>query len=431
MDLGARFPARSIPNLPNEVCSITTTNEAFSLARSSSQPADMWAREMILDTANFIESNSNVNSMKTYGISIATQTDSNNIDLSIIENFIASNPRLVYSILGILEPTTSYHGNGDKKHHIQHHQKNRNQQQLQHYVRSDIIEPYASLSSDAQSSPEQCNVQKHFLFGISNPMSPTSSKSFTWDSPQNSSNKNTNDHFRSTDALLAISSDDYLLQSTENSILNISLAHLSNENVNYSTVRDGCGIGKSIFRSSSNSSTGSISSNNPDNQPKSTGSKRKVLRKESNNSSISSSSNTSINSNRKLTATVYNEMKTTTASIAATSNSSIRMKDSRNKRNERDDHIDDDNGTQYDELNEKCALLAFNLDAGYFDACGKIGINRSSTTDLQKRSHLVPKPPLNYRFSAGDADKLEKGIKNIASTRSLKDTDLSDKYINQ
>lgn len=427
MDLGARFPARSIPNLRNEMCSISTTNEAFSLARSSSQPADMWAREMIIDTANFIENHSNnngdlSNSMKTIGLSIATQTDNNNIDLSIIENFITSNPRLVYSILGILEPTTSYLGNGDKKHHIQHHEKYRNLQQ-QHCVNSGINEPYASLSSDAQSSPEQCNVQKRFVIGISNPMSPSTSKSIIWDSPQNSSNKDTNDHCRSTDALLAISSHDCLLQSTENLISNTSLAHLSNENVNYSTDRDGYGSGKTILRSSSNSGTGGISLNILNNQAQSTGSKRKVLRKESNNSSTSISSNISISSNRKLTATVYNETKTTTASVAAsTSTASIRMKDSRNKRNERDVN----NRTQYDELNEKCALLAFDLDAGDIDARCRVCINRSSTTDLQKRNHLVPKPPYSYRFSAGDADKLEKGIKNIASTRSLKDTDFSD-----
>lgn len=397
LDLGAHFPARSIPNLPNEGCSITTTNEEFSLARSSSQPADMWAREMIVNTANFIENHS----MNSIGISIATQTENNNIDLSIIEHFIASNPRIVYSILGIKEPKISYFGNGDKKHHIQQHQKYQNQQQQQqHYVNIGINEPYASLSVDAQSSPEQCNAQKRFVFGINKP---STSKSITWDSPRNSSNKNTNDHCRSTDALLAISSDDYLLQSTENLNSNTSLAHLSNENVNYSTV--------------------SGRSNNPNNKVKSTGSKRKVLRKESNNSCTSSSSNTSINSNQQLKASVYNEMDTTTASIAAsTSTASIRMKDPRNKRNERDD-----NRTQYDELNEKCALLAFNLDASGFETPGKMCINRSSTTDLQKRDHLVSKPPFNHRFSAGDADKLEKGIKNISSTRSLKDTDCSDK----
>lgn len=393
MDLGARFPARSIPNLPNEVCSITT-NEAFTLARSSSQPADIWAREIIVDTANLIEHHSNDNgdpaySMKTIGVSIGTQTDSNNIDLSIIENFISSNPGLVYSILGILDPTTSYLGNDDKKNYIQHHQKHQNQQQQQsQYVSGAIIEPFASLSSDPQNSPEQYNVQKRFVFGISNPMSPSTSKSIIWESPKNSSNTNTNDHCRSTDALLTISSDDCLLQSTENLISSIS--H--------------CGNDKTILRSSSNSNTGS---------------KRKVLRKASNDTSTSNLSNTSIKSNRKLTATIYNEIN----SIAASSTASVRMKDSRNKRNEQDD----DNRTQYDELNEKCALLAFNLDAGDFDARSKIGINRSSTTDLQKRIHLVPKPTFKYRFSAGDADKIERGIKNITSTGSLKDSDLSDK----
>lgn len=75
---------------------------------------------------------------------------------------------------------------------------------------------------------------------------------------------------------------------------------------------------------------------------------------------------------------------------------------------------DDDEMVNYDELNEKCALLCNDV--------RKNSISRTSIVDLQKRNHLMPRPPFTHRFSAGDADKLEKGIKNLPSTRSLKDS---------
>lgn len=62
-------------------------------------------------------------------------------------------------------------------------------------------------------------------------------------------------------------------------------------------------------------------------------------------------------------------------------------------------------------LGQSCALL-----------CNDVRKNsRSSTTEIHRRNHLAPRNPAN-RFSAGDADKLEKGIKTVPSTRSLKDS---------
>lgn len=72
------------------------------------------------------------------------------------------------------------------------------------------------------------------------------------------------------------------------------------------------------------------------------------------------------------------------------------------------------NEPDMDELSEKCALL-------YSDV--RRGSSRSSATaDVFKRHLLAPsRTPVNYRFSAGDADKLEKGIKTMPSSRSLKE----------
>lgn len=66
-----------------------------------------------------------------------------------------------------------------------------------------------------------------------------------------------------------------------------------------------------------------------------------------------------------------------------------------------------------DDFDESCALIA------------NENKNRiSSTNDLiTKRNNLgANKAPQSHRFSAGDADKLEKGIKALPSTRSLRDS---------
>lgn len=69
-----------------------------------------------------------------------------------------------------------------------------------------------------------------------------------------------------------------------------------------------------------------------------------------------------------------------------------------------------------DDFDESCALITSE------NAKRK---RLSSSNDLiQKRNSLgVNKPPQIHRFSAGDADKLEKGIKSsLPSTRSLRDS---------
>lgn len=78
-------------------------------------------------------------------------------------------------------------------------------------------------------------------------------------------------------------------------------------------------------------------------------------------------------------------------------------------------------GVQMDELNEKCALLCSDVRRGSSNT--NSNNNRSSLTDVYKRNLLAPvsRTPVNYRFSAGDADKLEKGIKTMPSSRSLKE----------
>lgn len=67
-----------------------------------------------------------------------------------------------------------------------------------------------------------------------------------------------------------------------------------------------------------------------------------------------------------------------------------------------------------DDFDESCALIT--------NDCGKKRILSSNDLILKRNSLGVNKAPQIHRFSAGDADKLEKGIKTVASTRSLRDS---------
>lgn len=70
-----------------------------------------------------------------------------------------------------------------------------------------------------------------------------------------------------------------------------------------------------------------------------------------------------------------------------------------------------------DDFDESCALIAQ-------ENSGNIRKKSLSPSELiSKRNNLsINKAPILHRFSAGDADKLEKGIKKLPSTRSLKDS---------
>lgn len=99
-NLNGRFPpARSIPNLPNEGCSTEQKNDSFALARSSSQPAEMWVHEIDQDVHEAIISAPQINWNGERSASISTQTEHEN-DLAALQRLIFSNRRLVLNILG-------------------------------------------------------------------------------------------------------------------------------------------------------------------------------------------------------------------------------------------------------------------------------------------------------------------------------------------
>lgn len=419
MDLGGRFPpARSIPNLPNETFSMAPSAESYALARSSSQPAEMWGRNIIAHSDHihqYGESAENVmaaaaavaaataTASKPFGVSAATQTE-NKIDLPAMEKFIVSNPRLVLNLLGIIEPSYQF------------------ECELQPQTLIPI--PEADVSSPEALSPPENHSAKKFTFGEGSHASgnlmametaaspPPMTTVAVWNSPHNSNNKNT-ENSRSTDALLGNSSDDCLLPSDENLSRVLPLP----ETINFTIVREGSTKSRHIVTNCSRSSSMNSLSSTTHTTPK--------------QSVCDLSASTAATTTTMATATTLqrnhhghslkrkqswkdnNNMTTRKSSTPVATVAPERLSYSADD----DAGIDaEDDNTNFDELSEKCALL-----------CNDVRKNsnaRSSTSqsDIQKRNHLVPRPPYSYRFSAGDADKLEKGIKNIPSTRSLKDS---------
>lgn len=423
MDLGGRFPpARSIPNLPNETFSMVPNAESYALARSSSQPAEMWGRNIIARSEHshqYGESAENVmaaaaavaaaTTAKPIGVSTATQTD-NKIDLPAIEKFIVSNPRLVLNLLGIIEPSYQF------------------ECELQPQTLIPI--PEADVSSPEATSPPDCHPKK-FPFGgggggcvgsgiNSMAMETASSSTAVWNSPHNSNNKNT-ENCRSTDALLGNSSDDCLLPSDEN----LSRIPPLPETINFTIVREGSTKSRTIVTNCSRSSSMNSLSSTTQTTPKQSiadlsASTAMTTATSATAATLQRNHSHGHSLKRKKSWKDNNNVTTATAAAAsrksATPVATVTPPDHLTYSGD-DAGIDaEDDNTNFDELNEKCALLCNDV--------RKNSTSRSSTSqsDIQKRNHLVPRPPYSYRFSAGDADKLEKGIKNIPSTRSLKDS---------
>lgn len=242
------------------------------------------------------------------------------------------------------------------------------------------IEPAYHIDCEKIAAPPQPSSLIPIPEAISSPdiSSPTTNEfiyggsSHVW-SPKNSNNKNT-ENCRSTDALLSTSSEDCLKSDENLSIMN------KNETVNFSVIKEGSA---------------------------------KSLRKRSSDAGRSDKSS-STNSIASTTATKMcdAEVGANRHSYSGASNSNSRRSSWKESNIANRKEFDADGPSDMEMLGESCAML-----------CNDVRKNsRSSTTEIHKRNHLAPRTPVNYRFSAGDADKLEKGIKTVASTRSLKDS---------
>ncbi|XP_037903090.1 potassium voltage-gated channel subfamily H member 8 isoform X3 [Hermetia illucens] len=321
-DLGARFPARSIPNIFNNVNPPIDTQQGL-IARSSSHPPEIWGREMEEPQQP------NVYTPETPRyVTKSTQTDPVKIDFQTFEKFVLANPRLVLGLLGI-ETTI--------KTEIELLQQ-------QQHVQVSPLNTIEEVNSPDATSSEYLLEEKE-----------TNQQEDRWST--RNSNYQEVDNCRSTDALLDI------VPSKED------LSTVECEPTSFSIVREG--KSRSSFRKHSNSSNslssnGSLSNKNFEPEIRTNGPVRKTSWKGSKKD--------------------YERLNET-----------------------------------YDDVNEANETTSFLEDSANI---AKRRNSRSSSSDLTiKRNNLtVNRPPGNFRFSAGDADKLEKGLKTIASTRSLKES---------
>lgn len=393
-------PARSIPNLSNNVnVPIVPKSDSFHMGRSSSQPPETWCRD------NEQDENETDDKSIILTSAAATQTD-NKIDVTFIEQFILANPRIVLNLLGIDSPyveiipkilpiSTQMHSLIPIPESTGNSPDATSPQQQQH-----LQQPQDILDNDFIGSSAITNES-------------------VW-SPKNSS-YNSNHHHRhhhshrggdtcrSTDALLDDSSDEYF-RSKEN-LSNI------NETINFNIIREGS---QKFFRSNRNSiersdklSNSSSSGGAGDNSVTSIA----PLSPDCDNSKqISNCCNnsTSNSNNHHQLHRLSNRRDSSSSSCNNSRKNSYQT--TANQHEPMLSKILVDIQTDFDDTNngEKQALLS--------GCCNTSMSHRSSTTEIHKRGHLAPRQPVNYRFSAGDADKLEKGIRTHPSTRSLKES---------
>lgn len=357
-------PARSIPNLSNNVSvPIVPKSDSFHMGRSSSQPPETWCREQ--------DDGDDTNEKSIVLTSAGTQTDTK-IDITFIEQFILANPRIVLNLLGIDSPYVDIIPTILP---------------IAKQMHSLIPIPESTGNSpDASSPQQQDNIVDDFVYEKKNGCNSVTSSVVVTENVWSPKNTSYNSNHRSTDALLDDSSDEYF-RSKEN-LSNI------NETVNFSVIREGS---QKFFRSNRSEKL----------------------------SNSSSADNNSVTSIPQLSPDYIENQKLNSCSNQIHTNRLSNRRDSSNNcsNNSRKNsyqtiepisNILVDIQTDFDDTTtgEKQALLS---------GCNSMS-HRSSSTEIHKRGQLAPRQPVNYRFSAGDADKLEKGIRTHPSTRSLKES---------
>lgn len=213
-----------------------------------------------------------------------------------------------------------------------------------------------------------------------------------WHASRNSNNR-TISHYRSTDALLGTSSDDFLIQSSENLAGPLTVTVSSDTEIKcHSSV---C-IDDSECPDQLLDSTGGFSHSNSTTNLLSNLDTVFSIQLGESYAPKPPSNNVKRFSTHKEAVTIEQMEFTADAQL-------IQVTDK-----------NDNHSMNYNMLHEK------NLFQRH-EKMHNVGVECSQlAADVQKRQSKS-RSPIHYRFSAGDADKLEKGIKHIPSTRSLKD----------
>lgn len=316
-------PARSIPNLPNDILHAHHEPEMY-MTRSSSQPAEIWGRSMTIDHVQsnpaFSDFGQSSPSLKNCAAKTTqTQTD-NVIDYETLENLVLSNPQLVLNILGI-------------NAHIQ--------------------PPHIPIAFPQNAEPKPVNLS----------VLTTIPEAISADPSYHSLHELASSHSKPDFAVWNAYDDDQTTNKSTETLIENPEASIS-----FTVIKENIAKGSNASLQQMHQMQ-QIQPSSVEEPLKQTASRR--------------------SSNKKNSIKGYEQF--STESLA-------------------------DSHGYLDDFDESCALIN--------DSKLKKLAAGSVVEGVVKRTISSSKCPLNYRFSAGDADKIEKGmsIKNLPSTRSLRDS---------
>ncbi|XP_022227536.2 uncharacterized protein LOC111077533 isoform X4 [Drosophila obscura] len=397
-------PARSIPNISGGVASRSGLGladaagldlmgghlpngggpEVAPMHRSSSHPPEVWGRDVQLPGSNAVSSKSAQASPETAATNgepirttanRSTQTDFYRIDFPTFERFVLANPRLVLGLLGI-EPAI------------------KNEMELLQQKQTLQISPLNTIDECISPADPTLGGSKERLLGptggssagrIYPPLDDENSNDFRWTMKHSASQHSC---CKSTDSLLT--SEEQMAPPPPS----VEAPPLPQERSKR--------IRRSVSGSNSSISSSTSSSNSC------------VVSQSTGNLTTSASVHCSSSSSQSV------------ASVATTRRASWKLQNSRSG--------------EYRRLSEATAeysppaktpnpipIQVVATAAGYFrdeeESVELLGPRRGSRPILLGVSQGQGQgQAVNFRFSAGDADKLEKGLRGLPSTRSLRDS---------
>ncbi|KAL9919191.1 eag-like K[+] channel isoform 2-T4 [Glossina fuscipes fuscipes] len=396
-------PARSIPNISgNAMIGVnysSISSEDSALQRSSSHPPEIWGREIEKineTTLKTVIPDHLQEKLKcithpvkeTTKVSRFTQTESYKIDMPAIEKFVVSNPRLVLGLLGIDMAINN------ELDILQQHQS---LQVSPLNTIEEVISP-ADYSTSSKDPLLDNGCSKYF---------PTSDdehvNEYLWAMKQSVSNSNC---CRSTDALLQ--SEEVYENSTQSPIPAKSLNY-NNSLKDEVLPSQGDSVQKSqdfslLSRKNSNSSLSSNNSSSPGNLRPTSAliSPPKPINGSSAKRASWKLQRSKSGEYKRLPELPAKEINSISPSTSVQETFNVLA----NRRFMRSNSMATDTNTN----NSLHATKRHTLNTEH-----------SSLSVNNHRRNTSPSTFTAYRFSAGDADKLEKGLRDLSSTHSLRD----------
>ncbi|XP_039479905.1 potassium voltage-gated channel subfamily H member 8 isoform X1 [Drosophila santomea] len=380
-------PARSIPNISGVAATrsgvavehglmggVLAAAELAAMQRSSSHPPEVWGRDVQLPTSNTASSKtpSPVEPKKST-TSRSSQTDFYRIDFPTFERFVLANPRLVLGLLGI-EPAI------------------KNEMDLLQQKQTLQISPLNTIDECVTPSDPNLASSKEKLITTSTvqtpgriypPLDDENSNDFRWTMKHSASHHSC---CKSTDALLSPEDQPQV------SILPVEATPAPPVQEMRSTKRS---IRKSTSGSNSSLSSSSSSSNSC------------LVSQSTGNLTTTNASVHCSNSCQSV------------ASVATTRRASWKLQHSRSGEYRR---LSEATAEYSPPAKTPLPVAGVSYGGDEEESVELLGPRRNSRPILLGVSQNQGQgQAMNFRFSAGDADKLEKGLRGLPSTRSLRD----------